>query len=143
MNKQEIFNQVYLGLKSQGFQRSVSDNGDECMYRNADGLKCAIGHLMLDEEYHIDIEYSGLTYLFTVAENPPDTHFYPSAGRYSEKCERVKKFFERLEVRSQEDKDFLKELQSTHDYPSPDGMKSCLERFAERNGLTIPGEDAK
>jgi hypothetical protein len=48
MNKQEIFNTVYNGLKSQGFKQSR--DGNLCRYRSCEG-KCAAGHLLPDDVY--------------------------------------------------------------------------------------------
>jgi hypothetical protein len=55
MNKQEIFNKVYLGLKGQSFVKST-DLAGNCKYRGANGTKCAIGHLIPDEQYHPCLE---------------------------------------------------------------------------------------
>lgn len=44
MTRQEIFDKVYLGLKSQGFRQSI--NNYQCVYRGPYGRRCAIGHLM-------------------------------------------------------------------------------------------------
>lgn len=54
MNLQEIFNQAYLGLKSQGFKRSgiVDEDGSfNCLYKMNDNLKCAIGWIIPDDKY--------------------------------------------------------------------------------------------
>lgn len=54
-DNQRLFNDAYLGLKSQGFQRSI-DLNHQCVYRSPDGLKCAIGHCIPDTDYHPDME---------------------------------------------------------------------------------------
>lgn len=53
MTLQEIFNKVAIALVHQGVP-SIDSLGD-CMYRCGD-LKCAAGHLILDEHYVEDIE---------------------------------------------------------------------------------------
>lgn len=54
MNKQEMFTKVWLGLASQGWQRSAV--GDNCRYRGPNGMKCAAGHLLPDENYNTRFE---------------------------------------------------------------------------------------
>ncbi len=57
MNKQEAFNKAYLGLKSQGFQKSLYDGVEGiCAYRGKLGLKCAVGHIISDEEYRVEYD---------------------------------------------------------------------------------------
>lgn len=48
MQAQEIFDTVTDHLRSQG-RRSVNEEGD-CMYRGPDGLMCAVGCLLTDDE---------------------------------------------------------------------------------------------
>jgi hypothetical protein len=50
MTKQEIFDTIYLGMKSQGFRQSTI--GYDCRYRNKRRkLKCVGGWLIPDEVY--------------------------------------------------------------------------------------------
>lgn len=52
MITQEQYSAVYLGLESQGWQRSFNDERTICLYRDPSiGRKCAIGHLIADEDY--------------------------------------------------------------------------------------------
>lgn len=51
MTDQEIFNTVWNGLKSQGFEQSLSENDAVCMYRGVNGKKCAAGWIVPDEVY--------------------------------------------------------------------------------------------
>lgn len=51
MDNQTAFNKAYLGLKAQGFERSANPNYGLCLYRGPNGLKCAIGHIMSNEQY--------------------------------------------------------------------------------------------
>ena len=48
--KQEAFNKVWEGLKSQDFKKSVGRHG-QCVYRGPNGLKCAAGWLIDDADY--------------------------------------------------------------------------------------------
>jgi hypothetical protein len=49
--QQELFNEVYRGLASQGFLQSLAPGSTACRYRGDDGAKCAAGHLIPDEAY--------------------------------------------------------------------------------------------
>lgn len=51
---QEVFDQVATHLLTQ-MKRSVSDDA-VCLYRSPDGLKCAAGCLIGDDEYDPDME---------------------------------------------------------------------------------------
>ena len=58
MNKQEIFDRAVCGVYSQG-KKSISGEkfGQVCAYRGNNGLKCAIGHIITDEQiekYKVD-----------------------------------------------------------------------------------------
>ena len=53
MNNQEIFNKVLTNLRAQGRRSMI---GDRCCYRGSNGDKCAIGHLIADEDYHVLME---------------------------------------------------------------------------------------
>lgn len=55
MDKQEAFNKIWNGLQSQDWQRSFRDD-ETCAYRGFGGLKCAIGHLISDEDYSPEME---------------------------------------------------------------------------------------
>jgi len=48
--KEQVFNQVAKHLLQQQ-KKSLSKDGSTCFYRGADGLKCAAGSLIGDEEY--------------------------------------------------------------------------------------------
>jgi len=53
--------------------RSVSDDDDMCMYRGPKGRKCAIGHLISDDEYDEKMESSSVNwYHFRRFEISPD-----------------------------------------------------------------------
>lgn len=123
--KQDYFNRSYLGLKSQGFERSRSSIVG-CAYRGSNGMKCAIGHLIPDEMYNSIIEGNGI--ISTIRKYPdhlPENFFVFAYG--SEE----RKFFER----------FLSELQGVHDLSTePNLMENNLHSFAACHSLTIPEE---
>lgn len=112
MNNQEIFNKVWKGLKSQGWQRSV--RGEKCLYRGPDGLKCAIGHLIPDEHYWKEME--GKT-VYTLMDTYPNLNL------------------------STMNLGFLDSLQTIHDLSwecTPQELEEKYRRFARDQGLTIP-----
>lgn len=65
---QTIFNTVYINIMKQG---KASLNGEgKCMYRSPDGSKCAVGHLIEDDEYDDDMEHTNIYGLY-------DLYFLP------------------------------------------------------------------
>jgi hypothetical protein len=57
---QEIFDRAVLGVITQG-KPSVTKGftGTSCMYRGAAGTKCAVGHLIDDANYTLELEGEG------------------------------------------------------------------------------------
>ena len=55
--KQEIFDYIVKALFAQG-EPSVSsyDFGLICVYRSASGLKCAVGHIITDDQYSPEMD---------------------------------------------------------------------------------------
>lgn len=60
MNKQEIFDKVYMELLK---QKVPSMHNGRCLYRGPNGTKCAIGHLIPDELYDEIFNRVSLLYL--------------------------------------------------------------------------------
>lgn len=60
---QHLFNIISRHLLIQNVQ-SRDNTGACCKYRNSDGLKCAIGCLILDSEYDKNMEGSDIFYLY-------------------------------------------------------------------------------
>ena len=58
MTKQELFDKIVIGLDAQDWERSTKNNnhGSDCMYRGDHGRKCAVGHIISDEEYDADMD---------------------------------------------------------------------------------------
>lgn len=54
---QEVYSQVRNHLLTQKRKSSLEDDDEECVYRGHDGLKCAAGCLISDEEYLPEMEY--------------------------------------------------------------------------------------
>lgn len=113
MTRQEMFDAAYIGLASQGFIRSMSNQG--CAYRGDEGRRCAIGWIMPDEAYSPDLE--GLSPMNCEIEKALDL----ASG----------------------DICFADELQEAHDGDAhegdtPEAMKERLESFAIKYNLTVP-----
>lgn len=53
--KQDLFNRAVAGLAAQGFTRAVNSYGG-CRYRADNGKRCALGHLIPDDQYSVEIE---------------------------------------------------------------------------------------
>lgn len=53
---QQVFDQVRDHLLRQGRQSLLATGRDQCAYRGHDGLQCAAGCLISDEEYHFNLE---------------------------------------------------------------------------------------
>ena len=54
--KQQTFDMVVEGLRKQGC-KSMTEEGEVCMYRGAGGTKCAAGMLISDEDYKPEFEF--------------------------------------------------------------------------------------
>lgn len=118
MTMQEIFDKAYLGLKGQGFIKSVADdrvatmweNTVDCRYRGAFDCRCAAGHILPDSSYDSGFEGSnvyGVDYF--------NTNFSGDVII------------------------FIRELQSSHDSAtSPEDMRDKLEEYAKDYDLVVP-----
>jgi hypothetical protein len=108
VNKQEMFNKVWLGLQGQGWKKSILHG--QCKYRGPNGTKCAAGHLIPDDKYDPIFESCLVG----------DLH-----SKYS--------IF--TEVDSDEIL-FISRMQNIHDYC--DDMRAKFVSFSKKEGLTIP-----
>lgn len=103
--KQETFDMVCEGLAAQGWKRSIELG--TCVYHGSDGLKCAAGLLIPDEEYS------------SVMEELP-----------------VAEIFEDSPSLRKHDLDLLIDLQEAHDtWEKPEAMKRAFKVEAELLGL--------
>ncbi len=109
---QDIFNRVWNGLKSQNFEQAVAVSmwgKSVCVYRAADGKKCAAGHLIPDHMYRSDMEGGNI------------------------------KNFECFRDLDNESMALIQELQRRHDATSdPIEMKKGLQKIATEHDLTVP-----
>lgn len=117
MEPQEIFDTVAKHLFAQG-KRSILNNGVSCAYRGADGLKCAVGALIADEEYTEEMDRNGGMDVYSL----------------------VHKFGEYLPEWFIENSALLYNLQTAHDLRSNWGstmaMRGALRLVAESRGLS-------
>lgn len=116
---QELFNEMWIGLKSQGFKQSlgkVDKHGSEtCMLRGSNGMKCAVGHIIPDELMNSCMEkMSAVACLIRNKwlEADPDQEW------------------------------FMTRMQSLHDTNlHPEKMEWHIRNFAREQRLSIPGEN--
>lgn len=112
---QKLFNDAFLGLKSQGFR--TSKNSANCWYRHPSlPLKCAIGHCIPDEQYDQAMDAGSQT---QVACN-----------------DLVQAVL--FEIYPGVDMNFARKLQNVHDESDDDSLEERLIDFAKRENLEIP-----
>lgn len=102
MTRQETFDKAVRGVIEQG-RPSVS--GGTCMYRGANGRKCAAGHLIPDGKYEPEMDSGSLD------ARPCVRELLASAGH---------------------DVKFVRELQGVHDLSTGTSDAEFLVRFRER-----------
>jgi hypothetical protein len=89
---QQVFDQVVAHLREQNAQ-AVMERGTEtvCQYRTPDGLKCAVGCLISDDEYHPRMEGEGSTVVLVdwEREHPKDPPIDDVVVRLLDQLQRV------------------------------------------------------
>jgi len=124
--QQAIFDAVCSGLAEQDFKRSVGIA--KCLFRGFDGMKCAIGHLIEDDQYADWMESASLVQVMRKLGVDPNLNFDGSSDESSN-----------LNWEYSEVSQFLMGLMGAHDQGvSPREMKDRLLSFAQRNSLSIP-----
>ena len=117
MNKyQEIFDQVAVHLLTQNKSSMNISDVDVCAYRGQNGLKCAIGFLIADEDYVPEMDIDGKS----VSKLVSDTTFQNNPS-----IQRLKAL----------DIDFLSELQGIHDRYEPVQWSIRLKALAKEYKL--------
>lgn len=115
MNTQEIFNKVVNHLLTQkAASRNPSNN--ECVYRNDNGLKCAVGVLIDYEHYKLALEKRSIRSPLVISA------VADSIGRNL----------------TENEIDLLDRLQRMHDLKSPAVWERTLGTIAEYYGLAMP-----
>lgn len=115
--KQETFDTVVDHLRKQG-AKAVANCGGGCSYRNPEGLKCAAGCLIPDDQYKPGFEGRWIE----------DTPLSDLAGFALE----LNALIETLG----HDRILVKRLQQVHDGNRFEDYEELFERLAQRNGLT-------
>lgn len=105
---QKAFNKAYRGLKKQGFEQSLNEDGETCMYRGIDGRRCAAGWIIPDSKYHKGMEFHVVAALDTSLFGGADEGFVEE----------------------------LQSAHDISDCPSD--MRKRLVSLADRRGLTVP-----
>jgi hypothetical protein len=113
---QEVFDFVCNHLLTQNKQSlgpaSTNDSDDEiCSYRGRDNLKCAVGCLISDEEYHPFFESKAARYVISNTKSL------------------YKKYGDHLKL--------LEELQIIHDRSMPANWPKHLKMLAEHQNLSF------
>jgi hypothetical protein len=112
---QNIFNHVALHLMNQK-KKAMAANG-QCRYRTTDGLRCAVGCLIPEDEYDEHIEESTLNDLI----NQKRPHLSPT--------------LERLIYSSDKSYNLLSDLQLLHDESNSRNWESNLKELAKTYNL--------
>lgn len=121
LTAQEIFNTVATHLLTQ-MQKSLLDG--RCVYRHPDGLKCAVGCLITDEEYQSTMEGNSITTLIYHDPMMENFKIYPSLLRFVDQVS------------------LLRALQRIHDGIDPEFWEENLKITAHSYKLDFipPGE---
>jgi hypothetical protein len=110
---QYTFDQVAAHLIEQGQKSTLL--GIECAYRGENGLRCAIGFCISNENYRFEMEDHNITYSCA------------SLGS--------KTILEMVDKQYSHDEDFMNSLQAIHDKSIPSVWPGKLKMFARMYGL--------
>jgi hypothetical protein len=111
--KQEVFTRVATHLLKQNAKSVASKSSRSCRYRGTNGLRCAIGALILDEAYSDDLE-----------------GHCASSDQVTEAL--------RLSGVTRISNSFLDTLQDVHDDHAPAVWRARLEIVAHEHKLKMP-----
>lgn len=125
MTKQEIYNKVRTHLLTQNAQAvTVGKNGETCAYRGDDGLTCAVGCLIPDEQYRTTFEGMGVTSQH-VQKALVDAGVLNTV------------LFDDDAYKDDSTLGMLRGLQVIHDNNSPNEWRWLLDNLADRYGLQV------
>jgi hypothetical protein len=112
MTKQEIFDKVATHLLTQNAKSIVGSGVDSfCRYRGENGMKCAVGVLISDDEYRECFE----------------GHSASSVVRRSRRHPDLRRLVDHM--------DFLDAIQSIHDYADVGDWPESLKQLAVEHAL--------
>ncbi|MFN9029662.1 MAG: hypothetical protein ACK54C_01980 [Betaproteobacteria bacterium] len=133
--RQDVFDTVLNHLRKQG---PATDDRGECVYRTAEGKRCAVGVLIPDDMYDPDIEGGSCGLVAHTFTYPPCT------GRSHALKATMDRVYPTL---TEDDWWFLKALQVAHDDSADNGMErfeGAMADVAEKHGLIYtPGAEAE
>lgn len=112
MTNQEAFDVMVRHLRKQG-RKSEHPTEDRCLYRGPDGLMCAVGALIPDDQYRPEWDEKGV-----LANELP--------------CKALRRV----------DKDLLRKMQYIHDFTAVEHWEQRFADCAERFNLTLPPLEA-
>lgn len=118
MNKQEVFNKVSEHLIAQGCKSIGPASAAICSYRSSGGRKCAIGCLIPDEMYKLDMDSRSVNVICLLAAYPEISSLFSEDML--------------LDTR------FLSVLQRTHDRYPVEEWKTQLIKVGTEYQLSIP-----
>lgn len=114
MTNQEAFDTMVRHLRKQG-RKSQDDERQTCLYRGPNGLKCAVGALIPDEEYRPEWDEKGM-----------------SASKIVKCCHALQGV----------DSNLLSIMQTIHDHCSITNWEAHFKSTASNYGLTLPPLEA-
>lgn len=126
MTAQEIFDKVATHLLKQGRKAEATTNGS-CKYRTDDGLKCAAGCLIPDEEYSVSFECISWRRAARVAYSNEDNSNLQKLGKIAVRIGQV---------------ELVADLQVMHDDTLVEDWPSELRRVADDFSLSAAVLDA-
>jgi hypothetical protein len=135
LTNQEIFDKAAVGILKQGVR---SEGGDgrravRCAYRGDGGLKCAAGHVMLDEHYNKDFEGAGVCL--------PSNTGLDCDPAVKAKRDQVVAALKASGVETDDQFRLVRELQVVHDQEAPMHWHDHLCGVAARYGLSTAAID--
>lgn len=105
--------------KSLNDSLAVLDAGPECLYRNSDGMKCAVGALIPDSVYRKEFER------------------FPSVFQLIDSVSEVRSLFGEEILRTHH-VNLLRQLQDIHDTCSVESWPHALRNVADLHDLRVP-----
>lgn len=135
IEEQEIFSKVATHLLTQ--KRKSTDAGGTCKYRGPNDLKCAIGCLIGDNEYHPMMEGRNAFGLFAMPMTDEKGIIFLLGSHMSEYRD-VKFDITKLSHRLHPYMDTLDALQRIHDTVLEKDWLQALSAYAEANRLVMP-----
>lgn len=117
-SSQEIFDIIVTHLRQQGRPAFRDGDAERCAYRNAEGLRCAVGCLIPEDAYDPIMEGHSIGTVMKAAESKGFQDFANEIMRHAE---------------------LLKRMQLVHDMVHPESWEDKFKLIAEEFHLVVPG----